>query len=128
MDNGITKFIVPGVILTAGLMAGYIALYAPGYLSSSYYLGGLMFLVFFGSLVAFTAYSWLLKHYPPTLVATHTYVNPIVAVLLGWLFAGERISPSIVASTALAIAAIGLVQRGEDRGTERTGKATHHQG
>jgi drug/metabolite transporter (DMT)-like permease len=75
---------------------------------------GLMFLVFFGSLVAFTAYSWLLKHYPPTLVATHTYVNPIVAVLLGWLFAGERISPSIVASTALAIAAIGLVQRGED--------------
>src|SRR6266545_3326421 len=90
--------------------------------------GGLMFLVFFGSLVAFTAYSWLLKHYPPTLVATHTYVNPIVAVLLGWLFAGERISPSIVASTALAIAAIGLVQRGEDSRTERTGKATHHQG
>jgi len=43
-------------------------------------LSGLMFLVFFGSLVAFTAYSWLLKHYPPTLVATHTYVNPIVAV------------------------------------------------
>jgi drug/metabolite transporter (DMT)-like permease len=80
---------------------------------------GLMFLVFFGSLVAFTAYSWLLKHYPPTLVATHTYVNPIVAVLLGWLFAGERISPSIVASTALAIAAIGLVQRGEDSRTER---------
>jgi drug/metabolite transporter (DMT)-like permease len=84
-------------------------------------LSGLMFLVFFGSLVAFTAYSWLLKHYPPTLVATHTYVNPIVAVLLGWLFAGERISPSIVASTALAIAAIGLVQRGEDGQTERTG-------
>jgi drug/metabolite transporter (DMT)-like permease len=54
------------------------------------------------------------KHYPPTLVATHTYVNPIVAVLLGWLFAGERISPSIVASTALAIGAIGLVQRGEE--------------
>jgi drug/metabolite transporter (DMT)-like permease len=46
-------------------------------------------------------------------------VNPIVAVLLGWLFAGERISPSIVASTALAIAAIGLVQRGEDSRTER---------
>jgi len=44
------------------------------------------------------------------------------------LFAGERISPSIVAATALAIAAIGLVQRGEDSRTERTGKATHHQG
>jgi drug/metabolite transporter (DMT)-like permease len=89
---------------------------------------GLMFLVFFGSLTAFTAYSWLLKHYPPTLVATHTYVNPIVAVLLGWLFAGERISPSIVASAALAMAAIGLVQRGEEGTTERAGKARQHQG
>jgi drug/metabolite transporter (DMT)-like permease len=84
---------------------------------------GLLFLIFFGSLVAFTAYSWLLKHYPPTLVATHTYVNPIVAVLLGWLFAGERISPSIVASTLLAIVAIGLVQRGEYSRMERVGKA-----
>jgi drug/metabolite transporter (DMT)-like permease len=51
-------------------------------------------------------------------------VNPIVAVLLGWLFAGERISPSIVASTALAIAAIGLVQRGEQQnGAYRQGHA-----
>jgi drug/metabolite transporter (DMT)-like permease len=80
---------------------------------------GLMYRVFFGSLVAFTAYAWLLKHYPPTLVATHAWVNPIVAVLLGWLIAGERISPSIAASTALAIAAIGLVQRGEDSRTEQ---------
>jgi drug/metabolite transporter (DMT)-like permease len=75
---------------------------------------GLLFLIFFGSLVAFTAYSWLLKHYPPTLVATHTYVNPIVAVLLGWLFAGERITPSIILSTGMAMAAIGLVNRGEE--------------
>jgi drug/metabolite transporter (DMT)-like permease len=49
-------------------------------------------------------------------------------VLFGWWFAGERISPSIVASTALAIAAIGLVQRGEDSTSERTGKSPHHQG
>jgi drug/metabolite transporter (DMT)-like permease len=74
---------------------------------------GLLFLVFFGSLVAFTAYSWLLKHYPPTLVATHTYVNPIVAVLLGWLFASESINLSIISSTAMALAAIGLVNSGE---------------
>lgn len=91
-------------------------------------VSGLLFLVFFGSLVAFTAYSWLLKHYPPTLVATHTYVNPIVAVLLGWWLAGERISPSIVASAALAMAAIGLVQRGEASATESAGKALQHQG
>lgn len=73
---------------------------------------GLLFLIFFGSLLAFTAYSWLLKHYPPTLVATHTYVNPLVAVLLGWLFAGETMSMSVIASAVLAISAIGLVNSG----------------
>jgi drug/metabolite transporter (DMT)-like permease len=73
---------------------------------------GLLFLIFFGSLLAFAAYSWLLERYPPTLVATHTYVNPLVAVLLGWLFAGEKISVSIVFSTVLAISAIGLVNSG----------------
>src|SRR5205814_6813132 len=80
---------------------------------------GLMFLVFFGSLLAFTAYSWLLKHYPPTLVATHTYVNPIVAVLLGWAVAGEKLTGSILLSMALAILAIALVNRGsQERAAE----------
>jgi drug/metabolite transporter (DMT)-like permease len=75
-------------------------------------LAGLLFLIFFGSLTAFSAYAWLLKHYPPTLVATHTYVNPIVAVLLGWALAGEKLSASILGSMALAILAIALVNRG----------------
>ena len=73
---------------------------------------GLLFLIFFGSLTAFSAYAWLLKHYEPTLVATHTYVNPIVAVLLGWSFAGEKLTASILLSMALAILAIWLVNRG----------------
>ncbi|HWE22801.1 MAG TPA: EamA family transporter [Myxococcales bacterium] len=73
---------------------------------------GLLFLIFFGSLTAFSAYAWLLKHFEPTLVATHTYVNPIVAVLLGWAFAGESLSAAIVASMVLAIVAIWLVNRG----------------
>src|SRR5438067_13640342 len=73
---------------------------------------GLLFLIFFGSLTAFSAYAWLLKHYSPTLVATHTYVNPIVAVLLGWALAGERLTGSVLLSMALAILAIWLVNRG----------------
>jgi drug/metabolite transporter (DMT)-like permease len=73
---------------------------------------GLLFLIFFGSLIAFSAYSWLLKNFEPTLVATHTYVNPIVAVLLGWAFAGEPLTLSIALSMALAILAIWLVNRG----------------
>lgn len=76
---------------------------------------GLLYLTFFGSLLAFAAYSWLLKHYPPTLVATHTYVNPLVAVLLGWLFAGETMSVSVIVSAVLAISAIGLVNSGSSQ-------------
>jgi drug/metabolite transporter (DMT)-like permease len=73
------------------------------------------YLIVFGSVVAFTAYNWLLEHYSPTLVATHTYVNPIVAVLLGWLFAGEAITLNVLLSTALVISAVMLVDRGMTR-------------
>jgi drug/metabolite transporter (DMT)-like permease len=75
----------------------------------------LLFLIFFGSLTAFSAYAWLLKHYEPTLVATHTYVNPIVAVLLGWAFAGEKLNGWILLSMTLAILAIWFVNRGTQR-------------
>jgi drug/metabolite transporter (DMT)-like permease len=70
------------------------------------------YLILFGSLVAFTAYNWLLEHYSPTLVATHTYVNPIVAVLLGWLLAGEPLTLNVLLSAALVISAVMLVDRG----------------
>src|SRR5207248_7582746 len=73
------------------------------------------YLILFGSLVAFTAYNWLLEHYSPTLVATHTYVNPIVAVLLGWLFAGEAVTLNVLLSTVMVIGAVMLVDRGMAR-------------
>jgi drug/metabolite transporter (DMT)-like permease len=78
------------------------------------------YLILFGSIVAFTAYNWLLEHYSPTLVATHTYVNPIVAVFFGWLFAGETVTLNILLSTAMVIGAVMLV----DRGTARLPKTT----
>ncbi len=73
------------------------------------------YLILFGSVVAFTAYNWLLEHYSPTLVATHTYVNPIVAVLLGWFFAGEAVTLNVLLSTAMVIGAVMLVDRGMAR-------------
>src|SRR5881398_3094606 len=73
------------------------------------------YLILFGSVVAFTAYNWLLEHYSPTLVATHTYVNPIVAVLLGWLFAGEAVTLNVLLSTVMVIGALMLVHRGMAR-------------
>jgi drug/metabolite transporter (DMT)-like permease len=74
---------------------------------------GLGYLIIFGSVVAFTAYTWLLQHCPPTLVATHTYANPVVAVLLGWLFAAEPINARLVLASLAILGAIVLIRRGE---------------
>lgn len=77
--------------------------------------GALAYLVLFGSVITFTAYNWLLEHYSPTLVATHTYVNPIVAVLLGWLLAREPVTLGVAAAAAMVVGAIFLVNRGTAR-------------
>jgi drug/metabolite transporter (DMT)-like permease len=75
----------------------------------------LAYLIVFGSLITFTAYNWLLEHYSPTLVATHTYVNPIVAVLLGWLLARETVTLNVALAGAMVIGAVVLVDRGMAR-------------
>ncbi len=106
------------MLLAGGLLRGEHHAFQLSQVSTPSLLG-LLFLIFFGSLTAFSAYAWLLKHYEPTLVATHTYVNPIVAVLLGWAFAGEKLSGSILLSMALAILAIWLVNRGSQRASVR---------
>jgi len=72
----------------------------------------LSYLIVFGSIIAFTAYNWLLEHYSPTLVATHTYVNPVVAVFLGWLLAGEVITLKVAIAATLVVSAVVLVDRG----------------
>lgn len=79
---------------------------------------GLGYLIVFGSIVAFTAYTWLLQRCPPTLVATHTYANPVVAVLLGWLLASEPLTSRIVLASVAILGAIVLIRRGE-RATKR---------
>ena len=74
---------------------------------------GLGYLIVFGSIVAFTAYTWLLQRCPPTLVATHTYANPVVAVLLGWLMASEPLTMRLVLASIAILGAIVLIRRGE---------------
>ena len=75
-------------------------------------IGSLAFLIVFGSILAFTAYYWLLDRYPATLVATHTYVNPAVAMLLGWAIAGEAVSRWSVLALIIIVGAIALVSTG----------------
>jgi drug/metabolite transporter (DMT)-like permease len=68
-----------------------------------------VYLTLIGSLVGFTSYIWVLWKSTPELAATYAFVNPVIAVLLGWLFAGESLTPSIFLSTVLIVAAVVLI-------------------
>jgi drug/metabolite transporter (DMT)-like permease len=67
---------------------------------------GFLYLIFVGSLVAFSAYVWLLRHAEVAKVATYAYVNPVVAVFLGWLIAGEALTARIMVAAAVIVAGV----------------------
>ena len=73
------------------------------------------YLVVFGSLVAFTAYSWLLGVAPVSQVSTYAYVNPVVAVLLGAVIAGEEVGPATLLGGAVTVLAVAIVVSEEGR-------------
>jgi drug/metabolite transporter (DMT)-like permease len=69
----------------------------------------LAYLILIGSVIAYTAYGWLLHHAPPSLVATYAYVNPVVAVLLGTLFANEQLTVRTLIGGAVIVVAVALI-------------------
>jgi drug/metabolite transporter (DMT)-like permease len=70
---------------------------------------GLVYLIVFGSLVGFTSYIWLLDKVSPARLGTYAYVNPIVAVILGWAIAGETLSMRTGVAAAIVICAVALI-------------------
>jgi drug/metabolite transporter (DMT)-like permease len=72
-------------------------------------VGAILYLVVFGSWIGYTAYIWLLQHVPTSKVSTYAYVNPVVAVFLGWLVLHERIDRYIAMGSAIVIASVVLV-------------------
>ena len=72
-----------------------------------------VYLIVIGSLVAFTAYVWLLQHAPISKVATYAYVNPIIAIFLGWAILSEEITVWIVAGAAIVVASVATIVRKE---------------
>jgi drug/metabolite transporter (DMT)-like permease len=97
------------LLLVASAATGEMARVDLGSISTRSLLG-LGYLIVFGSVLAFSAYVWLLERCPATLVATHTYVNPVIAVLLGWLFAGEHLTPRVIGATGLILSAVLLLK------------------
>jgi drug/metabolite transporter (DMT)-like permease len=74
-----------------------------------------IYLALIGSALAFTAYAWLLQNAPISRVATYAYVNPVVAIALGWLILDEAVTGITVAGAAVIVLAVAVVVRGESR-------------
>ena len=70
---------------------------------------GLIYLITFGSLLGFTSYIWLLDKVSPARLGTYAYVNPVVAVILGWAIASERLSARTAVAAAIVICAVALI-------------------
>jgi drug/metabolite transporter (DMT)-like permease len=72
-------------------------------------LGAILYLVVGGSWIGFTAYIWLLANVPAAKAATYAYVNPVIALFLGWAFLGEPITPAILLGSVIVLVAVALV-------------------
>jgi len=72
-------------------------------------VAGWAYLILLGSIVAFTAYAWLLRVSTPARVSTYAYVNPVVAVLLGWAFAGEALTARMIIAAAVIVSGVALI-------------------
>lgn len=82
---------------------------------------GLFYLITFGSLIGFTSYIWLLDKVSPAKLGTYAYVNPVVAVLLGWAIAGEALSIRTGIAAAIVICAVALITSARSATTVHSG-------
>jgi drug/metabolite transporter (DMT)-like permease len=102
-----------GVLVVAGAATGE-TVGGTGAISAESALA-FAYLVLPGSILAYSAFVWLLEHEPVSTVATYAYVNPVVALTLGWALLGEGLSAAMAAGSVLVVASVALVVRRENR-------------
>jgi drug/metabolite transporter (DMT)-like permease len=119
------------------MLVGGVALLATGALTgetvqperfSTESLLSLGYLIVFGSVLAYTAYTWVLIHASVSRVSTYAYVNPIVAVLLGWLLLHETIDLTMIIGAAVIIVSVWIVIRTEARRSKPSAGAVSAEG
>jgi drug/metabolite transporter (DMT)-like permease len=103
------------VLAVAGAFAGEWGTIDPAHFSLRSVLA-LAYLILFGSILAYSAYSYLLSAAPPGLVATYAFVNPVVAVLLGWLLVDEPLSWRVAGAAVPILGALALIFGEHGRG------------
>ncbi len=117
MSSGAQMF-AGGVLLmvTAALLGEFRGFHVQG-VSRGAWLA-LAYLIVAGSIVAFTAYVWLIHHESPTRVGTYAYVNPVVAVLVGYFLGGEAIGPRTIVGTLLVLVSVVVITTTPRKGSE----------
>lgn len=108
----------------AGVLGGELSDFSFNSVSTDSLLG-LGYLILFGSLVGFTSYVWLLKVVPPSLVSTYAYVNPVIAVFLGWLIADEPFGTNTLVAAGLIVGSVAVITTFHARRTTKTMKNLH---
>ncbi len=99
-----------GLLALVGVIAGELGRFDPSAVSTKSIVATI-YLFIFGSIVGFSAYLWLLRNATASRVSTYAYVNPIVAVFLGWALAGEPLSPRVLVAAVIIIGAVALIIR-----------------
>ena len=113
------QLVCGGAALLAGSgLSGELGRFAPLDVSAISW-AGLSYLIGAGSVIGFTAYMWLLDRVPGPLVATYTFVNPVIAVILGWRFLGEQPTAQMLAGTVLVVGSVAAVWRLNSRASRR---------
>ncbi len=108
LTSGMQMFSGGLVLFLVSLIAGEWSSFRVSEVSNNSWFG-LVYLIVFGSLIGFTAYSWLLKNAPPAMVATYAYVNPVIAVFLGWLIASESFTTQMLVGAGVIVGSVVLI-------------------
>ncbi|TFG68707.1 MAG: hypothetical protein E4H24_02865 [Thermomicrobiales bacterium] len=120
--TGLQMVLGGGVLAIMAVVSGELADLDPGAITRSSVIA-FLYLTIIGSLVAFTAFGWLLRVAPLPLVTTYAYVNPVVAVILGWIILGETVDARTALAGAVIIGAVALIITSRGRmARSRTGR------
>ena len=124
MATAVTLLLGGAMLALVGVAAGELGRFDPAAVSSKSVLAT-VYLFVFGSIVGFSAYVWLLRMTTASRLSTYAYVNPIVAVFLGWALAGEALSARVVLASVVIVGAVAVVIRygGEDEEAVAPGEA-----
>lgn len=114
--SGIQMLCGSGWLLLTSVVTGELSRFNPGAITTQSVFAW-AYLVVFGSLIGFSTFTWLMKHSTPARVSTYAYVNPIVAVFLGWLVLDERVSPRIFAAAGIIIAGVAIITVAKNKKT-----------